>query len=100
MEKINEPQNENSKWEVKVKTLTGQIKAERERSAQAVAAVEEMSRAMDSALAELALKFGAEVGDGTYELVIPIPKRIGEYDVSTVRNGNGTYTVRVRRKED
>lgn len=88
------------KWESKARALAHQIKAEKAKSENAVKAIDEISRAMDGALIEFVLKFGTAVGEDTYELIVPVPSHLGEYDVRTFRNDSSkTYTVRIEKKK-
>lgn len=103
IDKIKELNYELGRWQKKAADQQKDINKLRSELEQAEKGMLEINRALDSIMAEATLKFGAEVGVGAWEMVLPLVsvlRNTRDYAVSaSVGNDNDSYIVRVERRK-
>ncbi|HWP80350.1 MAG TPA: hypothetical protein VN446_06865 [Candidatus Acidoferrum sp.] len=97
-----EPENELVRWQKKVSdqaAVIRQLKAERGRTEKGLA---QWGKVVDSTLAQIALSHGAQVGEGAWEIVLPLIRVFEnerDYTVTTSVTPDGkNYLVRVEKR--
>ena len=101
VDKIKRLEHEHERLMRKIKAQHGEI-SRLNQAAQALRdGLRELSRATDAIMAGVAVKFGAEVGAGAFEAVLPtvkVDELLRQYKMA-VTSSDGQYIIRAVRRE-
>ena len=103
VDKVKRLEHELGRYQKKVRDDAGEIARLREHLKLAGEGLAQVNRAVDALCIGVALKYGAQVGEGSFEAVLPTPDVVGHlerFELQTRRDElRGEYILRAVRRE-